>query len=108
MVVTFFQLSDVLQGGYTVFPELNVFLKPIKGALVMWHNLYRNLRHDNRTLHAGCPVLEGSKRSKHKPSSINLSIYTDYIDITSFKVGNVWIHTADQEFLRPCSLNQDE
>lgn len=61
-----FQLSDVLNGGYTVFPKLNVFLKPVKGAMVSWHNLHRSLNKDSRTLHAGCPVIEGVKRSKLK------------------------------------------
>ncbi|KAH8406939.1 hypothetical protein KR222_000888, partial [Zaprionus bogoriensis] len=79
-----FYLSDVLQGGYTVFPKLNVYLKPTKGALVMWYNLHKNLEIDTRTQHAGCPVLEGAKR-----------------------IGNVWIHTTRQEFRRPCSLKGD-
>ncbi|XP_064550992.1 prolyl 4-hydroxylase subunit alpha-1 [Drosophila montana] len=80
-----FYLSDVLNGGYTVFPNLNVFLKPVKGAMVSWHNLYRSLNKDSRTLHAGCPVLEGVKR-----------------------IGNIWIHSTLQEFRRPCTLNANE
>ncbi|KAH8384244.1 hypothetical protein KR200_009053 [Drosophila serrata] len=79
-----FYLSDVEQGGYTVFPKLNVFLPPIKGAMVMWHNLHRSLDVDVRTLHAGCPVLVGSKR-----------------------IGNIWIHSGYQEFRRPCDLTSD-
>ncbi|XP_030369268.1 prolyl 4-hydroxylase subunit alpha-1 [Scaptodrosophila lebanonensis] len=79
-----FYLSDVAQGGYTVFTRLNVFLRPIKGAMVMWHNLHRSLRPDVRTQHAGCPVLVGSKR-----------------------IGNIWIHSGHQEFSRPCELFND-
>ncbi|EDV90363.1 GH12977 [Drosophila grimshawi] len=78
-------LSDVQQGGYTVFPTQNVFVKPIKGAMVMWHNLLRSLDGDRRTLHAGCPVIEGTKR-----------------------IGNIWIHSGYQEFRRPCTLNSKE
>ncbi|TDG49228.1 hypothetical protein AWZ03_004317 [Drosophila navojoa] len=80
-----FYLSDVLQGGYTVFPLLNVFLRPVKGSLVIWPNELRSLAPDYRVLHAGCPVLEGSKR-----------------------IGNIWIHSTDQEFRRPCTLDPTE
>ncbi|EDW15489.1 uncharacterized protein Dmoj_GI24861 [Drosophila mojavensis] len=80
-----FYLSDVLQGGYTVFPFLNVFLRPVKGSLVIWPNVHRSLAPDSRVLHAGCPVLEGSKR-----------------------IGNIWIHSAQQEFRRPCTLVSTE
>ncbi|EDW68046.1 prolyl 4-hydroxylase subunit alpha-1 [Drosophila virilis] len=80
-----FYLSDVLNGGYTVFPKLNVFLKPVKGAMVSWYNLHRSLNKDSRTLHAGCPVIEGVKR-----------------------IGNIWIHSTRQEFRRPCTLNANE
>ncbi|EDV53063.1 prolyl 4-hydroxylase subunit alpha-1 [Drosophila erecta] len=79
-----FYLSDVEQGGYTVFPKLNVFLPPVSGALVMWHNLHRSLDVDARTLHAGCPVIVGSKR-----------------------IGNIWVHSGYQEFRRPCHLTSD-
>ncbi|XP_068152594.1 prolyl 4-hydroxylase subunit alpha-1 [Drosophila tropicalis] len=82
---TMFYLSDVELGGNTVFVKLNVFLPPIKGAMVMWHNLHYSLDVDRRTIHAGCPVLIGSKR-----------------------IGNVWIHSGYQEFRRPCLLTYDE
>ncbi|KAH8398597.1 hypothetical protein KR215_002406 [Drosophila sulfurigaster] len=80
-----YYLSDVEQGGYTVFPQLNVFLQPIKGSMVMWHNQLRSLENDERTFHAGCPVLEGFKR-----------------------ISNIWVHSTRQEFLRPCTLNKNE
>ena len=64
ILILHFQLSDVEAGGYTVFTELDIYLKPVKGAMVMWYNLYKSLDGDSRTLHAGCPVLKGSKRSK--------------------------------------------
>ncbi|XP_044314440.1 prolyl 4-hydroxylase subunit alpha-1 [Drosophila rhopaloa] len=79
-----FYLSDVEEGGYTVFTNLNVFLPPVKGAMVMWHNLHRSLDVDVRTLHAGCPVIVGSKR-----------------------IGNIWMHSGYQEFRRPCNLTSD-
>lgn len=79
-----FYLSDVEQGGYTVFPKINIFSRPVKGALIVWHNLHRSLDPDFRTLHAGCPVVKGSKR-----------------------IGNVWVHSGYQEFRRPCGLVND-
>ncbi|KAH8381797.1 hypothetical protein KR009_000249 [Drosophila setifemur] len=83
-LIYFLQLSDVEQGGYTVFTKLNIFLPPVRGALVMWHNLHRSLDVDSRTLHAGCPVIVGSKR-----------------------IGNIWLHSGFQEFRRPCNLTSD-
>ncbi|EDV90365.1 GH12979 [Drosophila grimshawi] len=78
-------LSDVQQGGYTVFPTQNVFVKPVKGSMILWYNQLRSLNPDHRTLHAGCAVIEGIKR-----------------------IGNIWIHSSYQEFRRPCTLNSEE
>ncbi|KAH8381551.1 hypothetical protein KR093_007818 [Drosophila rubida] len=101
-----YYLSDVTQGGYTVFPKLNVFLKPVKGSMVMWHNELRSLANDPRTLHAGCPVIEGFKRSKCCNMSFNLNTNIDANFYTA--VSNIWIHSSRQEFRRPCSLNKNE
>ncbi|XP_046805688.1 prolyl 4-hydroxylase subunit alpha-1 [Lucilia cuprina] len=79
-----FYLADVEEGGYTVFPYLDVYSKPIKGSMIMWYNLHKSLDEDERTLHAGCPVLKGSK-----------------------KIANVWTHSGYQEFRRPCDLQND-
>ncbi|XP_037812179.1 prolyl 4-hydroxylase subunit alpha-1 [Lucilia sericata] len=79
-----FYLADVEEGGYTVFPYLDIYSKPIKGSMIMWYNLHKSLDEDVRTLHAGCPVLKGSK-----------------------KIANVWTHSGYQEFRRPCDLKND-
>ncbi|XP_039956307.1 prolyl 4-hydroxylase subunit alpha-1 [Bactrocera tryoni] len=79
-----FFASDVEQGGYTVFPLLNVYAKPVKGSMVMWRNLHKSLDLDKRTLHAGCPVIKGTKR-----------------------ICNIWVHSGYQEFSHPCGLVND-
>ena len=61
----FVQMSDVEAGGSTVFTELNVALSPRKGSAAFWHNLLPSGQVDERTRHASCPVLSGSKWSNY-------------------------------------------
>ncbi|KAL1465174.1 hypothetical protein WDU94_004764 [Cyamophila willieti] len=78
-----FYMSDVAQGGATVFTSLNLSLWPEKGTAAFWHNLHTTSDGDYYTRHAACPVLTGSKW-----------------------VSNKWLHEAGQEFLRPCDPNE--
>lgn len=54
-------MSDVEQGGGTVFTKINVALWPKKGTAAFWYNLKPNGEGDYKTRHAACPVLTGSK-----------------------------------------------
>lgn len=62
--ICFGQLSDVALGGATVFTELGLSVFPIKHAALFWMNLHPTGEGDVTTLHAGCPVLRGSKWGK--------------------------------------------
>lgn len=80
-------LSEVEKGGETVFTTTGpgVIISPKRGSAVFWYNLNRNGTGDDRTKHAGCPIMLGEKW-----------------------IANLWIHEWGQEFRRPCTLNRNE
>ncbi|KAL5277691.1 hypothetical protein ACFFRR_002742 [Megaselia abdita] len=74
-----FYLSDVEQGGLTIFPQAVIAVKPKKGSCVFWYNMLPNGEGNPKTIHAGCPVLVGNKW-----------------------VINKWIRANGQMFTKPC------
>ncbi|CAB3223337.1 unnamed protein product [Arctia plantaginis] len=81
----FSTMTDVAQGGATVFPELGVRLLPVKGTAAFWFNLHPSLEGDYAMLHAACPVLQGDKW-----------------------VCSKFVNKEDQMFTRPCNLEYQE
>lgn len=54
-------LNDVEEGGETVFPKLHLSISPRKGMAVYFEYFYQDSELNERTLHAGTPVITGEK-----------------------------------------------
>lgn len=54
-------LNTVKLGGSTVFPAINLNIKPQQGLAVVWNNRYPNGEVNYDTLHAGLPIEDGEK-----------------------------------------------
>lgn len=48
------QLNDVEKGGFTPFPILGTFVKPVKASAVLWYNSLKNGSIDSRMVHGAC------------------------------------------------------
>ena len=58
---TMVYLNDVEEGGETYFKYLNLKIKPKKGLLIAWNNLYINGFPNYKTMHEALPPLKDSK-----------------------------------------------
>ena len=54
-------LNDGFIGGETEFPKINTILKPETGKLVIWNNTTEDGSIDTNSLHAGLPIIAGTK-----------------------------------------------
>ena len=54
-------LNDDFTGGETDFPKVSTTIKPKSGKIVVWTNLNPDGSLDYNSLHAGLPVLTGTK-----------------------------------------------
>ncbi|XP_017142456.2 prolyl 4-hydroxylase subunit alpha-1-like [Drosophila miranda] len=75
-----FYLSDVPQGGATLFPRLNISVQPRQGDALLWYNLNDRGQGEIGTVHTSCPIIKGSKWALVK-----------------------WIDELSQPFRRPCN-----
>ena len=83
-MVTFLgYFSDVEAGGRTIFPQLALSIKPIKGDALFWLTTRNDLDFDSQMYHAGCPVMFGNKW-----------VFTK------------WIYSDDQMWNYPCLVTQ--
>ena len=54
-------LNQVEDGGATEFPKLELSIPPQQGALLIWNNMHPDGSPNPATLHAGRPVIKGTK-----------------------------------------------
>lgn len=95
----FTQLNDVTSGGATIFPKLNLAVKPERGKVLHWYNMVRgSYDYEDRCQHAACPVIIGNKLgSSNYRYTIYYSIHEHF-----FAAMTQWIHERDQMFNKPC------
>ena len=65
-VTVLLYLTDVDEGGDTVFSSLGKSVKPSKGTALMWRNMFANGTCDSRTMHLSRPVKRGSSTDQPK------------------------------------------
>ena len=58
---TMIYLNDVEEGGETYFKHLKLKIKPEKGLLIAWNNLFFNGIPNYKTLHEALPPISGDK-----------------------------------------------
>ncbi|WP_309751580.1 2OG-Fe(II) oxygenase [Novosphingobium sp.] len=54
-------LNDVEDGGTTAFTNLGIAVKPQRGGLLIWNNNLADGTPNEDTMHAGTPVIQGTK-----------------------------------------------
>ena len=54
-------LNDVDEGGATAFTNLDISVTPERGKLLIWNNNSHNGHPNEGTMHAGTPVIKGTK-----------------------------------------------
>ena len=54
-------LNEVEQGGETHFTDIGIQIEPKTGVLLIWNNALPDGSPNESTIHAGTPVLKGTK-----------------------------------------------
>lgn len=55
------QINNVVLGGATLFPKLQLTVQPKQGNALIWYNQNKEGRTDKLAEHAVCPVVIGSR-----------------------------------------------
>ena len=76
-------ISDVKEGGRTVFSGAQIGAKGILGAALIWWNIRSDGSLDSRNHHTGCPVVRGNKW-----------------------IANKWVKWPSQMWRYPCSRDR--
>ncbi|XP_033244194.1 prolyl 4-hydroxylase subunit alpha-1-like [Drosophila miranda] len=79
LATVLFYLTDVEQGGATMFNKAEHKVLPRRGTALFWYDLHTDGEGDWSTTHAACPIIVGSKW-----------------------VLTQWIRERNQIFIRPC------
>jgi prolyl 4-hydroxylase len=90
-ILTFFlYLSDVEEGGETVFPTLDIKVKPKRGRALIWPSVLNDNpeEQDPRTTHAAAPVIKGKKYAANA-----------WIHLYDFAKSNLWGCTGAFDYL---------
>ena len=89
-------LSNVSDGGNTVFPQAGLSIKPAMGSVLYWFTIHQDLSYDSRNLHLGCPTVFGNKWIANKWIKLNGQFKT--YPCTLFKNDFFRIHNSDMVF----------
>ncbi|KAH8328021.1 hypothetical protein KR067_003073, partial [Drosophila pandora] len=97
MASIIFYVGDVVHGGQTVFPDIQIAVKPQKGSSLFWFNTFDDATPDPRSLHSVCPVLIGDRWSKYNTLILQIFQSNKYISALT-----KWLHYEPQLFVKPC------
>ncbi|KAH8334808.1 hypothetical protein KR074_010744, partial [Drosophila pseudoananassae] len=97
MASIIFYAGDVVHGGQTVFPDIQISVKPQKGSCLVWFNTFDDATPDPRSLHSVCPVLVGDRWSKYNTLILHIFQSDKYILAVT-----KWLHYEPQLFVKPC------
>ncbi|KAH8252048.1 hypothetical protein KR038_011545, partial [Drosophila bunnanda] len=103
VITALFYLSDVLQGGETLFPYLDLRVHTRKGSLLVWYNLLLNGTIDWRVEHISCPILMGDKWGKFF-EVYSIDLVNIFLNIYFHTVATKWLREKPQMFIRRCPL----
>ena len=57
-------MNEVTLGGETVFPNIDISIKPTKGLAVVWYSAHADGSVNDLLDHGSCPIVMGEKWGK--------------------------------------------